>query len=99
LQTAASAIIAACNAKKIPVFTGISGIVEDGALATVGTNYFELGRVNGQMAARILRGERARAIPVATAKRGDIYINLKAADLLSVKVPPEVIGQAFKVYK
>lgn len=99
LQTAASAIIAACNARKVPVFTGISGIVENGALATVGTNYYELGRVNGQMAARILRGERARDIPVSTARRGDVYINLKAAGLLGVKVPAEIVAQAFKVYK
>jgi len=99
LQTAASTVIAACNARKIPVFTGISGIVENGALATVGTNYYELGRVNGQMAARILKGETARDIPVSTAKRGDIYINLKAAELLGVKVPPEIVAEAFKVYR
>lgn len=99
LQTAASAVIAACNARKVPTFTGISGIVENGALATVGTNYYELGRVNGQMAARILKGETARDIPVSTATRGDIYINLKAAELLGVKVPPEIVAEAFKVYR
>lgn len=49
-QTSSAVIIALCQQKGIPVFTGISGIVERGAIATVGTNYFELGKVNARQA-------------------------------------------------
>jgi putative ABC transport system substrate-binding protein len=99
VQTAASTIIAACNARKVPVFTGIPGIVENGALATVGTNYYELGKVNGELAARILRGEKAGAIPVSVARRGDVHINLSAARALGIEIPSEVRDGAFKVYE
>jgi putative ABC transport system substrate-binding protein len=96
-QTSAPTIIALCQREKTPVFTGISGIVEQGALATVGTNYTELGKVNARQAAETLRGKQARDIPVSIADKGDIYINLKAAKSLGVSVPDEIVKQAFKV--
>jgi putative ABC transport system substrate-binding protein len=99
VQTAASTIIAACNARKIPVFTGIPGIVENGALATVGTNYYELGRVNGEMAARIVRGTKASEVRVSVARRGDIYLNKAAAQRLGITIPNELLQRAFKVYE
>ena len=98
-QTASPTIIALCQQKRIPVFTGISGIVENGALATVGTNYYELGKVNAKQAVEILHGKQAREIPVAIAERGDIYINLKAANSLGVSVPQDIVQKALKVYQ
>ncbi|MCG3146258.1 MAG: hypothetical protein HONDAALG_04145 [Gammaproteobacteria bacterium] len=96
-QTSAPTIIALCQQKKVPVFTGISGIVELGALATVGTNYTELGKVNARQAAEILRGKQARDVPVSIADKGDIYINLKAARSLGISVPDEIVKKSFKV--
>lgn len=96
-QTSAPTIIALCQRKGVPVFTGISGIVEQGALATVGTNYTELGKVNAKQAAQILRGQQAKDVPVSIADKGDIYINLKAAKSLGISVPDEIVKKAFKV--
>lgn len=98
-QTSSQVIIAACMQKKIPVFTGIPGIVENGALGTVGTNYYELGKVNAKQAARILRGEAARNIPVSIADNGDLYLNAKAAKQLSIEIPAELRKHAVKVYE
>jgi putative tryptophan/tyrosine transport system substrate-binding protein len=98
-QTSSSVIINACK-NKIPVFTGISGIVENGAIATVGTNYFELGKVNAQQAFEIIQNKKqARDISVAIAEKGDIYINLKVANQLGISVPNEMINKAFKIYQ
>jgi len=99
-QTSSPTIIALCQQKKIPVFTGISGIVESGALATVGTNYYELGKVNARQAAEVLlHGKQARDLPVAIAEKGDTYINLKVAQSLGITVPDDILKKAFKVYK
>lgn len=98
-QTSSAVIINACQ-NKIPVFTGISGIVENGAIATVGTNYFELGKVNAKQAYEIINNEKqAKDIPVAIAEKGDIYINLKVAKQLGISVPDEVIKKAYKIYQ
>jgi putative tryptophan/tyrosine transport system substrate-binding protein len=97
-QTSSSVILNACQ-NKIPVFTGISGIVENGAIATVGTNYFELGKVNAKQAFQIIKNNKlAKEIPVAIAEKGDIYINLKVAKQLGIPIPEEIIKTAFKIY-
>jgi putative ABC transport system substrate-binding protein len=99
-QTSSPTIIALCQQKKIPVFTGISGIVESGALATVGTNYYELGKVNARQAVEVLRhGKQAKDLPVAIAEKGDTYINLKVAQSLGITVPEDTLKKAFKVYR
>lgn len=99
-QTSSATVIALCSQARVPVFTGISGIVEGGALATVGCNYYELGKVNAEQAVQILKlGKQARELPVQLAKRGDVYINLKSADALGIKVPEDIVKSAFKVFK
>lgn len=97
-QTSSQVIIAACMRKKVPVFTGIPGIVKHGALGTVGTNYYELGKVNAKQAIRILSGQEARRIPVAIAETGDIYLNLETATELGISVPQDLVDKALKIY-
>lgn len=99
-QTASATILALCNQQKVPVFTGIPGIVENGALATVGTNYYELGKVNAKQVVQILKeGKKASDLPVSIADQGDTYINLKVAKSLSIAVPADVLKKTSKVYE
>lgn len=98
-QGASQVIIAACMRRRIPVFTGIPGIVENGAIATVGTNYYELGKVNALQITRILKGAQAKDIPVQIADKGDVYINIKAAKVLGINIPNDIKQLALKVYE
>ncbi|MGD0027252.1 MAG: ABC transporter substrate-binding protein [Xanthobacteraceae bacterium] len=98
-QTSAQVIINACMQKSIPVFTGIPGIVQSGALATVGTNYYELGKVNAEQIALILKGTPASKIPPRIADKGDLYINLSSAKQLGVTIPDELRKRAFQIYQ
>jgi putative ABC transport system substrate-binding protein len=99
-QENAPVIIAAANRFKKPVFTGISGIVDSGALATVGIDYTEVGRVNGRQAVEILHGRKeARTMAPEVASAGATYINLNAAAILGITVPDEVMKSATKSAK
>lgn len=98
-QSNSQPIIADCMRARIPVFTGISGIVQNGALGTVGTNYVELGKVNGRQALQILKGTDARKIPVATADRGDLYLNAGTAAKLGIVIPDDLKARAVTVYQ
>ena len=98
-QQNSSVIIAACMAKKVPVFTGISGIVENGAVGTVGTNYYELGKVNAGQAAKVLAGTPARQIPVQIADKGDLYLNMNTIKKLGLAVPEQLRKSAVKIYE
>lgn len=81
---------------KIPLYVGDSGTVAKGGLAAVSVGYPELGRETGKLVARVLRGE--RCIPVVVARGSEIYLNLKAAELMGVSIPEEIIKKAKKIY-
>lgn len=99
-QSAAPVIIAACMSQRVPVFTGISDIVKEGALATVGTNYYELGKINGDQAIKVLlNGLEPRKIAVATSTTGDTYVNLTTAARLGIQIPQDVRQGAVALYR
>jgi len=91
-------ILAACFRAHIPVFTGISGIVQNGALGTVGTNYVELGKVNARQAIEILKGKEAKELSVLTADKGDLYLNQTSANKLGITIPDALLKRAVAVY-
>lgn len=82
---------------KIPLYVGDSGTVEKGGLAAVSIGYSELGIETGKLVARFLNGE--RKIPTFVARSSEVYINKKAAEMMGVTVPQEVLRSATKIYK
>lgn len=72
---------------KLPIFTSDQGSVQQGALACVGINYFESGKVAGEMILKILNGERAGSIPTHFSDNAEAYINMKALHKLGLKLP------------
>jgi putative ABC transport system substrate-binding protein len=82
---------------KIPLYVGDSGTVEKGGLAAVSVGYAELGTETGKLVIRSLNGE--RNIPTVVARGSEVYINKKAAEMMGVTVPDEVLRNATKVYE
>jgi putative ABC transport system substrate-binding protein len=82
---------------KIPLYVGDSGTVEKGGLAAVSVGYADLGTQTGKLVARSLNGE--RGIPTFVGRGSEVYINKKAAELMGVTVPEEVLRNATKVYE
>jgi len=81
---------------KLPLYVGDSGTVEKGGLAAVSVGYAELGTETGKLVIRSLKGE--RNIPTVVAKGTKVYINKRAAELMGVTIPEDVIRNATKVY-
>lgn len=64
---------------KVPVYVGADSMVMDGAYATVGINYEDLGRQTGDMVAEVLNGKAIRDLPVATLNEFQKVINKTTA--------------------
>lgn len=64
---------------KVPVYVGADSMVMDGAYATVGINYEDLGRQTGDMVAEVLNGKAIRDLPVATLDEFQKVINKTTA--------------------
>jgi putative ABC transport system substrate-binding protein len=84
---------------KLPVITGDTDSVKRGALASYGLNYYKLGLQTGEMVDKILKGSSPSTMPVETLKDLELYINLKSAKKIGLKVPDTMIERAEKVIK
>jgi putative ABC transport system substrate-binding protein len=97
VASAIGAVVKVCNDVKIPVIGSERGMVEGGALATLGIDYYLLGKQTGRIAARVLKGENPKDIPVEGSKDLKLIINKKSADVLGVKIPESVMSRADEV--
>lgn len=73
------------NAKKIPVFGSEIEQVEKGCAAAMGLDYVELGKVTGEMAAKVLKGEaKANECKFEVIEEAKPYINSKVIQDLGI---------------
>jgi putative tryptophan/tyrosine transport system substrate-binding protein len=74
---------------KLP-FMGLSpAFVKAGALFALAVDYQEVGAQCGALAARILAGESPSSLPVTTPQKTILHVNLKTAETLGLKIPPD----------
>jgi len=92
-----SAVLQIAEENKIPVIAGESNSVEEGALATLGIDYYKLGCQTAESALRVLNGENPAGIAVEAQKGADIVINLQAAERFGVTISDELMAKAAQV--
>ncbi|WP_257158187.1 ABC transporter substrate-binding protein [Corynebacterium cystitidis] len=90
-----SSLVQAAEGNGIPVIAAEAGSVEGGAAATIGIDYFELGRQTGEMAIQILEeGADPATMPVETATEFTYVVNEEAAQRQGVTIPAEILAEA-----
>jgi putative ABC transport system substrate-binding protein len=97
VASAIGAVVKVCNDAKIPVIGAERGHVDGGALATLGIDYYLLGKQTGSMAARVLEGEDPKNIPVEGSKDLKLIINKKSAEVLGINIPDAVVSKADEI--
>ncbi|PZL76631.1 peptide ABC transporter substrate-binding protein [Enterococcus plantarum] len=95
IANAMQTVVSEADKTKTPIIPSVDTMVEQGGLATVGINQFDLGVQTGKMTADILSGKAKPATtPIYTFKTGDIIINQKQADKLGISIPENVTSKA-----
>lgn len=93
-------IIEKANEKNIPVFGSEIEQVKIGCLATIGLDYYELGKQTGTMAAKVLKGEaKASEMPFEVIEEGSFYANAAVAEALKIEIPQELSQKAVEIFK
>ena len=90
-------VSAAANDCGIPTIVGESGMVGNGALATYGINYYELGKATAAMAVKVLNGEDTATMPVEYQTSEDVLeiaINTETAEKLGITIPEDILAKA-----
>ena len=75
VESALEMYIAAATKNKIPVFTNNPNSAIKGAMASLGANYYEVGRTAGDMVVSILNGLKTNTIEIKNVVPEKLYIN------------------------
>jgi putative ABC transport system substrate-binding protein len=84
---------------QLPVFAADTGSVARGAVAAVGYNYRDLGRQTGEIVLRVLKGEKPGDIDVKMAEGTELFINVRMAARMGIKVPKAALKRATKIIR
>lgn len=97
--SAFSSVLKVAEENKIPIIAGEENCVAQGALATVGVNYYRLGRQTAEMALRIINGEdQPESMPIESQKDNELVINVDAAEALGITIPADLRAKATIVH-
>jgi putative ABC transport system substrate-binding protein len=97
IVSALESVLSVGEAAQIPVFAGDTDSVGRGAIASLGFDYYQVGRQTGALVVRVLKGTPAGEIPVHFAEGSDLYVNPAAAERMGVDLPAEVLGRASEI--
>lgn len=81
------------NQNGIPIICGEKGMVDNGGLATYGIDYYKLGRLTGEQAVKIIKGEADTATMPIQYLPDDQYalsINQDVANQLGITIPDDL---------
>jgi len=97
--SALESVILVAERAKLPLIAGEADSVAKGALATIGIDYYKLGRQTADIAHRVLQGEDPAEIPIEYLSEQNIVINLGAASRMNVQLPLSVLAKAVQVFE
>jgi putative tryptophan/tyrosine transport system substrate-binding protein len=95
----AQLIIDAAKAKRLATMFHEQSMVANGALASYGQNYYEIGRLSAKYVQKVLSGTQPKDLKIETVENIELAINLQTAKQIGVTIPPNVLARAQKVIK
>ena len=82
----------------IPVLAAESNVVRNGALISLGADYYKIGYQTGEMAVQILNGEKTISdFPIGFQEDVDIYYNSQTAQEIGIELPTNILEQGIDV--
>jgi putative ABC transport system substrate-binding protein len=80
-------------------FMGLSEhFVKAGALIALSCDYYDIGRQSGEVALKIFKGKKPANIPITTPGKIKLFLNLRTADYLKLRIPDNIVSSAEKIY-
>jgi putative ABC transport system substrate-binding protein len=92
-------VIKVAQENRLPLFVGDGDSVKRGAIACHGVDYADVGRLTGELAARVLRGEDPAKLPVVVVTKTRVIVNPSAAEKMGVTLSQDLIAEADEVVR
>ena len=91
--------VEATSQRGIPTMFFTDWWVENGGLASYGSNLHESGRMAARLVDKIIKGEKPAEIPVEVNQHIEFVVNLKAANASGIKIAPEALYKANRIIR
>ena len=95
--SAFGSISEAARRAHVPIFAFQKSQAIGGAMVVVARDYFDSGRHAAHLAARIMRGENPKNIPLEDFGKTNLVVNVDAARALGITLPPALVQSAKEV--
>lgn len=89
-----NAIVKVADDARVPLITSDIEPVANASLATLGVGFYEPGYAAGQLAARVLLGERPKDLPFQNVSIKTVSLNLTVARRLGIRIPDAILRSA-----
>jgi putative ABC transport system substrate-binding protein len=99
VESEMSLILESARRKKLPTMSNEEVWAIAGAMAAHGPGYLEMGRQAGRLAERILKGQRAGALPLERAAKFELILNYRTATAIGVRFSQEMLKKADRVIR
>lgn len=97
--SALQSVLDEANKAGIPVFGSEVEQVKAGCVASMGLEYYELGKQTGRMAAKVLKGEaKADSMNFEVISEPSLYVNFAAADKVNLDLPEGYADRAYQSF-
>ncbi|EHI69343.1 tryptophan ABC transporter substrate-binding protein [Streptococcus ictaluri] len=90
IASAFSTVISKAKAAKIPVYSSVDNMVDEGSLASVSQSQYQLGVGTAKQVLRLMKGKKVSQVPVTIVDDGKPYINPKVAQELGISISKEL---------
>lgn len=98
--SALQTVLDAANKERIPVFGSEVEQVKNGCVASMGLEYYELGKQTGNMAAKVLKGEvKASEMNFEVITQASLYVNTAAADKIGLALDEDFVNSAYEKFE
>lgn len=86
-----------CVEKNVPIIGAEEAVVMKGGLASIGIDYYKLGKEAGAKAAEVLSGKKPSEVEITTLSEMSFTINTDVAKKLNITIPSDIELKAKKV--
>ena len=99
IASAFATVVSSNKEAKKPIYPSATAMVEEGGLASVVVDQYDLGVATGKMAAKVLKGAKPADTAVDIFDKGKSVINTKNAKELGITIPEDALKEAGQVIK
>ncbi|MEH6532151.1 MAG: ABC transporter substrate-binding protein [Photobacterium frigidiphilum] len=99
IASAIDGLVNAANQANKPIIGASTTYIENGALAALGFDYYQVGIQTADYVDALLKGTKVADLPVHVAKGSDLALNQKAAKKLGITFPAAVLARATSIEK